>query len=85
MKASKKGYRGKKREPFDWSRDLEKPRMLRRAVDTLEESSELLLARISGTLCLSKSEEVELFGRSLQPSMSNVIQLRTVTEATHGS
>lgn len=78
VKASKKGYRGKKGEPFDWSRDLEKPRMLRRAVDTLEESSELLLARVAGTLCLSRSEEVELFGRSLQPSMSNVIQLRAI-------
>lgn len=77
IRASKKGYRGKRGEPFDHDTPLEKPRMLRRAVDLLEETSELLLANVRNSLALNRPEELELFGRSLATSHSNVVRLRT--------
>lgn len=79
IRASKNGYRGKRGEPFDSSAEIEKPRMLRRAVDALEDSSELLLSRVKKSLSLHRPEEVEIFGRSLQSSSSNVIQLRSIS------
>lgn len=78
IRASKNGYRGKKGEPFDHSKPLEKPRMLKRAIDTLEGSSELLLARVQNALSLSRPEEVEIFGRSLNPESATVVQLRSI-------
>lgn len=77
IRASKKGYRGKKGEPFDDAIGLEEPRMLRRAVGVLEGNSELLLATFRRNLSLNRPEELELFGRSLASTGSNVVQLRS--------
>lgn len=78
QQASRRGYRRPYGEPFDRSHELEVPRMLRRAVDAIEGGGELLLATLKSSMSLPKVEELAIFGRALQPAMSNVFQLRPV-------
>ncbi len=75
IRASKKGYRGKRGEPFDKDMPVEKPRMLRRAVEAIEDGSELLLEQVRQRLSLTRALEMEIFGRPLTASGANVIQL----------
>ncbi|SOC20638.1 XRE family transcriptional regulator [Rhodobacter maris] len=76
QQASKRGFRRPFGEPFDNAHELERPRMLRRAIDAIEDGSELLLSRLDASLQLPRTEAVALFGRSLSPSKANVFQLR---------
>lgn len=78
MRASKNGYRGKRGEPFDKEMPLERPRMLRRAVEAIESGSELLLEQARQRLSLPRIGEIEIFGRPLAASGSNVVQLKPV-------
>jgi Zn-dependent peptidase ImmA (M78 family)/transcriptional regulator with XRE-family HTH domain len=76
MQASKKGYRRPLGEPFDATHALEKPRMLRRALDAIEMGSELLLARVQAALPLPRTDQIAIFGRTLQETGSNVFRLK---------
>lgn len=78
IRASKNGYRGKRGEPFDREMPLEKPRMLRRAVEAIEAGSELMLEQVRQRLSLPKTGEMEIFGRPLAVSGSNVVQLKPI-------
>ena len=80
IRASKNGYRGKRGEPFDKEMPLEVPRMFRRAVEAIEAGSELLLGQVRQRLSLPRSGEMEIFGRPLAASGSNVIQLKPIQE-----
>ncbi|SFH38885.1 helix-turn-helix domain-containing protein [Sulfitobacter dubius] len=80
IRASKNGYRGKRGEPFDKEMPLEMPRMFRRAVEAIEAGSELLLGQVRQRLSLPRSGEMEIFGRPLAASGSNVIQLKPIQE-----
>ena len=79
IRASKNGYRGKRGKPFDKEMPLDKPRMFRRAVEAIESGSELLLQQVRDRISLPKTGELEIFGRTLAVSGSNVIQLKPVT------
>ncbi|MCP9480790.1 XRE family transcriptional regulator [Shimia sp. CNT1-13L.2] len=81
IRASKNGYRGKRGEPFDKEMPLEKPRMFRRAIEAIEDGSELLLGQVRQRLSLPRSGELAIFGRSLEASGSNVIQLKPVGQS----
>ena len=80
IRASKNGYRGKRGEPFDKEMPLEKPRMLRRAIDAVEGGGELLLKQVRRRLSLSRRAEQEIFGRVLETTGSNVIQLKNARQ-----
>lgn len=77
IRASKNGYKGKRGEPFDANMPLEKPRMFRRAIDAIEDGSELLLEQVRKSLSLPRSSEVEIFGRSLETTGYNVVRLKS--------
>lgn len=81
--ASSKGYRRPLGEPLDDDLPLEKPRMLHRAIDVIEENSPSVLASLRQSLSLPTREEVYLTGRSLGPSNENIVQFRprVVTDA----
>jgi cell division protein FtsB len=52
--------------------------MLRRAVEAIESGSELLLEQARQRLSLPRIGEIEIFGRPLAASGSNVVQLKPV-------
>lgn len=80
IRASKNGYRGKRGEPFDKEMPLEKPRMLQRAIDAIEGGGELLLQQVRRRLSLPRMGEQEIFGRVLETTGSNVIQLKSARQ-----
>ncbi len=74
--ASSKGYRRPLGEPLDEILPLEKPRMLKRAIDIIEENSPSALASIKRQLSLPEKEEIYITGRSLAPIGDNIVQFR---------
>lgn len=80
IRASKNGYRGKRGEPFDKEMPLERPRMFRRAIDAIDGGGELLLEQVRRRLSLPRVGEQEIFGRVLETTGSNVIQLKSVRQ-----
>ena len=59
---------------------LEKPRMLQRAIDAIEGGGELLLQQVRRRLSLPRMGEQEIFGRVLETTGSNVIQLKSARQ-----
>lgn len=76
--ASRKGYNKAMGEPYDDVTPQEVPRMLRRAVDAIEEGSPVHLQVLESRLALPEEEVRAIIGRGLEPSNSNVVQLRRI-------
>lgn len=74
--AGREGYRSAKGEPYDDTVPVEEPRMLRRAVDAVEEAGEMHLEVLKHRIPLPEDEVQELVGRTFEPTVSNVVQLR---------
>lgn len=74
--AGREGYRSAKGEPYDDTVTVEEPRMLRRAVDAIEDAGEMHLELLKHRIPLPEDEVQELVGRTFEPTVSNVIQLR---------
>jgi Zn-dependent peptidase ImmA (M78 family)/transcriptional regulator with XRE-family HTH domain len=74
----RKGYYKAGGEPYDDVFPIEKPRMLRRAVDAIEAGSLVHLQVLEQRLPLPKEEVRAILSRDFEPSSSNVVQLRRV-------
>jgi Zn-dependent peptidase ImmA (M78 family)/DNA-binding XRE family transcriptional regulator len=74
--AGREGYRSAKGEPYDDTTPIEEPRMLRRAVDALEDAGEMHLEILKHRIPLPREEVQELVGRAFELTKSNVIPLR---------
>ncbi len=81
MRASKRGFRRPLGEPFDETHQLEKPRMFKRSVDAVEAGNPLLFARLQTTFPLPREDQISIFGRTLQLTGDNVVQLRPKQDA----
>ena len=74
----RKGFYKAGGEPYDDVLQIEKPRMMRRAVDAIEDGSPIHLQVLEQRLPLPKEELRAILCRDFEPSNSNVIQLRRV-------
>lgn len=74
--AGREGYRSAKGEPYDDTVPVEKPRMLKRAVDAIEDAGEMHLELLKHRVPLPEDEVHELVGRTFAPTVSNVVSLR---------
>ncbi|MBB3988394.1 Zn-dependent peptidase ImmA (M78 family) [Sagittula marina] len=74
--AGREGYRSPQGEPYDDIVPVEEPRMLRRAVDAIEEAGEMHLEVLKHRIPLPEDEVRELVGRSFEPTVSNVVSFR---------
>lgn len=74
--AGREGYRSANGEPYDDTVPIEEPRMLRRAVDAIEDAGEMYLKTLKYRVPLPREEVQELVGRTFDSTASNVIPLR---------
>ncbi|MGS4986274.1 XRE family transcriptional regulator [Pseudosulfitobacter sp. RP-4] len=74
--AGREGYRSTNGEPYDDTVPVETPRMMRRAVDAIEDAGEMHLEVLKHRIPLPVDEVQELIGRNFEPTISNVVPLR---------